>query len=196
MHKHTHISGRASNCTSRSASITHTPVAVYWRFGWWWQTPISTLDCLHKHIFLLHTYTSVSHVCIRRYTQLTYLFHQCVMSLLSSDGHIADCTLGHPGVERPLSSWNSFLPLMLKSQCLLFRSSNLIFIICLCMLIPQSHIGLRQKETHNRRSALFKIFKMDTIKAFCIVLWDFYFIDTVFNREETSHRTGNYQKQF
>ena len=33
----------------------HTQVVVYWRVGWWWHTPIPmpTLDCLHRHIFLL-----------------------------------------------------------------------------------------------------------------------------------------------
>ena len=44
----------------------HTQVAVYLRFGWWWQahihTPIvtPTLDCVHKHTFLFHAYRSVS----------------------------------------------------------------------------------------------------------------------------------------
>ena len=41
---------------------------------------------------------------MRRYTQLAYLFHQCATSLLSRDSRIADCTVRHPGVERPFSS--------------------------------------------------------------------------------------------
>ena len=32
---------------------------------------------------------SITHM--QHYTQLTYLFHQSVTSLLSRDGHIADC---------------------------------------------------------------------------------------------------------
>ena len=63
-----------------------------------------TLDYLHKHTFFLHVYRSISLARTRRYTQLTYLFHQCATSLLSRDGRIADCTVRHPGVERPCSS--------------------------------------------------------------------------------------------
>ena len=66
--------------------------------------PIPTLDCLHKHIFLLYVYRSVSLSRMRRYTQLAYLFHQCATNLHSRDGRIADCTVRHPGVERPFSS--------------------------------------------------------------------------------------------
>ena len=36
--------------------------------------------------------------------QLSYLFHQYAKSFLSTDGRIADCTVRHPGVERPFSS--------------------------------------------------------------------------------------------
>ena len=63
-----------------------------------------TLDCLHKHIFLLHVNRSVSLARMRRYTQLAYLFHQCATSLLSRVGRIVDCTVRHPGMERPFSS--------------------------------------------------------------------------------------------
>ena len=85
---------------------THTQVAVYWRVGWWWHTliPMPTLDCLHRHIFLLHVYRSVALARMRRYMQLAYLFHQYAKSLLSTDGRIVDCTVNHPGVERPFSS--------------------------------------------------------------------------------------------
>ena len=41
---------------------------------------------------------------MRRYMQLAYLFHWYAKSLLSTDGRIADCTVRHPGVERPFSS--------------------------------------------------------------------------------------------
>ena len=41
---------------------------------------------------------------MRRYMQLAYLFHQYAKSLLSTDGRTADCTVRHPGVERPFSS--------------------------------------------------------------------------------------------
>ena len=64
-----------------------------------------TLDCLHRYIFLLHVYRSVSLACMRRYMQLACLFHQCAKSLLSRDSRIADCTVRHPGVERPFSSF-------------------------------------------------------------------------------------------
>ena len=68
---------------------------------------MGTLDCLHKHMFLLCIYRSVSLARMRRYTQLAYLFHQCATNLLSRDGRIADCTVRHPGVARPFSSpWN------------------------------------------------------------------------------------------
>ena len=72
-----------------------------------------TLDCLHRHIFLLHVYRSVSLTRLRRYMQLAYLFHQCAKSLLSRDSLIADCTVRHPGVERPFSSISSVLLLNL-----------------------------------------------------------------------------------
>ena len=49
-------------------------------------------------------YSSVSLARMRRYMQLAYIFHQYAKSLLSTDGHIADCTVRHPGVERPFSS--------------------------------------------------------------------------------------------
>ena len=65
-----------------------------------------TLDCLHRHIFLFHIYRSVSLARMRRYMQLAYLFHQCVKRFLSGDSRIADCTMRHPGVERPFSSWS------------------------------------------------------------------------------------------
>ena len=67
-------------------------------------TPIPTFDCVAQHIFHFHVYRSVSLARMRRYTQLVYLFHQCATSLLSRDGRIADCTVRHPGVERPVSS--------------------------------------------------------------------------------------------
>ena len=63
-----------------------------------------TLDCLHRHIFLFHVYRSVSLARMRRYMQLAYLLHQCAKSLLSRDSRIADCTVRHPGVERPFFS--------------------------------------------------------------------------------------------
>ena len=63
------------------------------------------------HIFVLHVYRSVSLERMRRYMQLAYLFHQCAKSLLSRDSRIADCTVRHPGVERPFSSmYTEFVP--------------------------------------------------------------------------------------
>ena len=66
-------------------------------------TPISTLHCLHRHIFFLYVYRSIS---LAR-MQSAYLFHQYAKSLLSTDGRIADCTVRHPGVKRPFSSMTS-----------------------------------------------------------------------------------------
>ena len=71
---------------------THTHTHLYPRF----------IAC--THIFLLHVYRSVFLARMRRYMQLAYLFHQYAKSFLSTDGHIADCTVRHPGVERPFSS--------------------------------------------------------------------------------------------
>ena len=68
-------------------------------------TPIPTFDYIAQHIFLFHVYRSVSLARMRRYTQLEYLFHQCATSLFSRDSLIADCTVRHPGVERPFSSF-------------------------------------------------------------------------------------------
>ena len=95
VHEHTHTYGARIYSPSRSASITHTHTPI----------PISTLHCLQGHIFFLHVYRSVSLARMRRYMQLAYLFHQYVKSLLSTDGRIADCTVRHPGVERPFSSF-------------------------------------------------------------------------------------------
>ena len=108
---HAHLT-RVCYSTSRSAFITptHTQVAVYWRFGWWWHThthlliAMSTFDCLHKHLFLVQAYRSVFLARLRRYTKLPHLFHQCATSLVSRDSRIADCTVRHLGVERPFFS--------------------------------------------------------------------------------------------
>ena len=90
---------------------THTQVATCLLEIWLMMThtyrPMPTVDCLHKHIFLLHVYRSDFLARMRRYTQLTYLFHQCAASPLIRDGRIADCTVRHPGVERPFSSLKS-----------------------------------------------------------------------------------------
>ena len=111
MRTNTHISGRFFYSTSRRASVTHTHTSscvLKNLFNDDTQIlipiPVPTLDCLRKHIFRLHTYRSVSLARKWRYTHLAYLFHQCATSLLSRDGRIADCTVKHPGVERPFSS--------------------------------------------------------------------------------------------
>ena len=67
---------------------------------------MNTLDCLHRHIFLFHVYRSVCLARMLRYMQLAYFFHMCAKSLLSRDDRIADCTVGHPGVELPFSSFH------------------------------------------------------------------------------------------
>ena len=54
------------------------------------------------------SFRRVSLACMRRHMQLTYLFHQYAKSLLSAEGRIADCSVRHPGVERPFSSCSDF----------------------------------------------------------------------------------------
>ena len=60
-------------------------------------------------VFLLHACRNAKKYAIitrmQRKTQLAYLFHQCGTSLLSRDCRITDCTLRHPGAERPLSGY-------------------------------------------------------------------------------------------
>ena len=60
---------------------------------------------------------------IRRYMQLAYLFHQCATGLLSRDGCIADCTVRHPGVERPFLV-NDNVPYMhvLRAKLVIYKS--------------------------------------------------------------------------
>ena len=68
---------------------------------------------------------------MRRYTQLAYLFHQCATSLLSRDSCIADCTVRHPGVELPFSS---FLTLFPTKASMYFRP-NTVYMLHTLMLI-------------------------------------------------------------
>ena len=98
-HTHAHRTSGARYLQHLQECFYYTQVAVYWRFGWWWHT------YTHKHIFLLYVYRSIFLALMRRYTQLVYLFHQCAKSLLSTDGCIADCTVRHPGMEPPFSSF-------------------------------------------------------------------------------------------
>ena len=60
---------------------------------------IPSLVCLqkytHRGMLIFLTYRSVSHTRMQLCTQLSLLFHRCVMSLLGKDGRIADCTVGH-----------------------------------------------------------------------------------------------------
>ena len=76
-----------------------------------------------QNTYLFHVYRSVSLARMRRYTQLAYLFHQCATSLLSRDSCIADCTVRHPGVERP---WSSFQEVGLKILGRIFEKVLLI----------------------------------------------------------------------
>ena len=63
-------------------------------------TPISTFVCVAKHISLscLQERFSCTHAALHA---TGVLIHQCATSLLSRDSRIADCTVRHPGVERP-----------------------------------------------------------------------------------------------
>ena len=106
---HSHTSGRFFSSTPRSASWhTHTHTSSYELeiCLTMTHTPIPTFGCVAKHIFLFHVYRRVSLARVRRYTQLAYLLHQCATSLLSRDCCIASCTVRHPGVEHPFSSFN------------------------------------------------------------------------------------------
>ena len=133
--------------------FTHTQVTVYWRFGWWWHTPIPmpTLDCLHRHIFLLHVYRSISLARMRSYMQLAYLFHQCAKSFLSGDSRIADCTVRHPGVERQFSSLYTFVyfvgiverQLQCFTACLLRRSHSNVILVVMLFVIIQKFFSIR-----------------------------------------------------
>ena len=89
---HTHTQVAVTGDLFNDDTHIHTPI------------PIPTFDCVAQHIFLFHVFRSVSLARMRCYTQLAYLFHQCATSLLSRDSRIADCTVRHPGVERPFSS--------------------------------------------------------------------------------------------
>ena len=121
-YKHTHISGRFFYSTSSSAYIiyTHTPTHTHTHTHMHSSSCVLEIflmihththththahaDCLHKHIFLLHVYRSISLARMERYTQVAYLFQQRATSLLSRGCRIADCTVRHPGVERPFLS--------------------------------------------------------------------------------------------
>ena len=106
-HTHTHKQLSTVDLVDDDTHI-HTPI------------PIFTLYCLHRHIFLLYVYRSVSLARMQRYLQLAYLFHQYAKSLLNTDGRRADCTVRHPGVERPFSSFmiqlKSFDPLLTSNN--------------------------------------------------------------------------------
>ena len=86
---------------------THTQVAVYWRLGWRWHTHTHTYTHVHSWLLAqthissrLQEHFSRTHVALHA---IAYLSHQCVTSLLSRDGRIADCTVRHPGVKLPFS---------------------------------------------------------------------------------------------
>ena len=108
-HKHTHTSRGASFIALPGAlydTHTHTSSCVLEICLMMTRTythPYPRLIALHN-TFLFHVYRSVSLARMRRYTQLAYLFYQCTTGHLSRDCRIADCTVRHPGVERPFSS--------------------------------------------------------------------------------------------
>ena len=119
---HTHI--HTSSCVLEICLVMthiHTPIPILPL------KPMPTLDCLHKHIFLLHVYRSVSLAGTRRYTQLAYLFHQCATSFISRDCRIADCTVRHPGVELLFFSYHCFA--QAESESVVISLSNN-FIYC------------------------------------------------------------------
>ena len=71
---------------------THTQLAMYWRFGWWWHTYTHPYPC--PYLIICTNTRSVSPARMRRYVQIAYLFHQFATSFLSRDCRIADCRRG------------------------------------------------------------------------------------------------------
>ena len=112
LHKHTHTSWCASFIALPGAfplytrTHTHTSSCVLEICLMMTHTfiPMPTLDCLHKHISpsRLQERFLCTHAALH---QLAYVFHQCATSLLRRDGRSADCTVRHPGVKRPFSSY-------------------------------------------------------------------------------------------
>ena len=104
---HTHTHTHTSSCILEIClMMTHIYTHPY---------PCPRLIALHNTI-LFHVYRSVSLARMRCYMQIAYLFHQCATSLLSRDSRIADCTVRHPGVERPFSSLSCSVWLHIKQN--------------------------------------------------------------------------------
>ena len=104
VHKHTY-SSQASYSIFTGASNTHTSrclLEICLRTDTYTHLHSRLIACTNS--FLLHAYSSVSLARMRRYTQLSYLLHQCAKSLLSRTDCIADCTVRYMGLERQLSS--------------------------------------------------------------------------------------------
>ena len=109
VHEHTHI-GCAhlqpfQECFDNTHTRTHTSSCLL--EIWLMMTHTYTHPYSYpRFIACTDTYFSFRRVSLarmRRYMQLVYLFHQYAKSL-STDGRKADCTVRHPGVERPFSS--------------------------------------------------------------------------------------------
>ena len=106
--------------------------------------------------FLLHVYRSVSLARMRCYMQLAYLFHQYEKSLLSTDGRIADCTVRHPGVERPFSSYLNdliyFVICLLQHFGILLTSLQSIFLTLLYLVSVHDWFcfGWKSKQTNSK----------------------------------------------
>ena len=95
---------------------TRTHRQVYWRFGWWCHTHTHTHTHAHARL-LAQTHISPSRLqeCFpfthlypftkkRKHSRLQECFPCTTVStksLLGRNGRIADCTVRHPGVERP-----------------------------------------------------------------------------------------------
>ena len=85
------------------------------RFGWWWLThihtpiPLPTLDSLTKHTFLRHAYRSnlpYTHAALHAtFIIISQVWGSSVNTTVFLYGRIADCTVRHPGVERPFFSF-------------------------------------------------------------------------------------------
>ena len=101
MFTNTHISGRFFYSTSRSASVIHTQVAVYWRFVYWWHT--------HAHAWLLaQTHISPSRLQERfpcGVTRNWRTYFTRVWRAFLVETFVLQTTVRYPGVERSFSSF-------------------------------------------------------------------------------------------
>ena len=110
-HTHTHTHTQSS-CVLEILMMTHAYTHTH---------PCQRLIALHNtYFYFTFPGAFLLHACgvIRN----AHLFHQCVTSLLSRDSRIADCTVRHPGVERPFSSVNKYVYAFIVNSIILIHT--------------------------------------------------------------------------